>query len=229
MSEIPTGADNTHPVGYPLWVAYVAPMAAFLALTAAEGYAGRAYIPLYVAKVVVVSGLLVYFRATWQDMRPSARVIPAAVAVGLFVFAVWVLLDRWLAYPHLGSRTALNPFASIQSPAARAAFVAARLYGLVLVVPVMEELFWRSFLLRYITRPDFEALPIGVFSWMAFFVVAGLFGLAHPEWLAAVICAIAYGLLLRQTRSLFACVVAHAVSNLSLAVYVLLAHDWRYW
>jgi CAAX prenyl protease-like protein len=95
--------------------------------------------------------------------------------------------------------------------------------------PVMEEIFWRSFGLRYATTPEFTSLPIGSFSWQGFAIVAALFGAAHPEWLVAVLCAAAYALLLRYTRSLFACVIAHAVTNLSLGLYVLTTGHWRFW
>ena len=57
----------------------------------------------------------------------------------------------------------------------------------------------------------------------------GLMALSHPEWLAAALCAVAYGLLLRQTRSLFACVVAHGVTNFALGLYVIAAHQWQLW
>ncbi len=213
-----------------LWLAYVAPMAAFLALTGLEGATPRGwYVGLYLAKVGLVSLLLVVYRAAWRDIRPSGRAGLLGLLIGLAVFAEWVALDKIIPYPHLGSRTALDPFAALPSPGVRAAFLAARLFGLAVMVPVMEELFWRSFLLRYVTNPNWSALPIGTFSWGAFALVAGAFGLAHPEWLVAVICAVAYGLLLRQTRSLFACVIAHATTNLALGLYVLLTHDWRYW
>jgi CAAX prenyl protease-like protein len=99
----------------------------------------------------------------------------------------------------------------------------------VVIVPVMEELFWRSFLIRYLTNQDFTAIPIGRFSMTAFWLVAGASGLAHPEWLVAVVASAAYSWLLKHTGSLFATVVAHAVTNAALGVYVLLSRDWQYW
>ena len=96
-------------------------------------------------------------------------------------------------------------------------------------MPLTEELFWRSFLLRYITNPEFRKLRADEFSWGAFWVVAAMFAVSHPEWLAAFICAAAYGLLLRKTKSLFACVIAHSVTNFTLGVYVLISQDWKYW
>ena len=90
-------------------------------------------------------------------------------------------------------------------------------------------LFLRSFVLRYVTVPDFMRVPIGEYSQTAFWAVAGLSALAHPEWLVAIVASVAYTLLLRQTRSLFACVVAHAVTNCALGVYVLATGAYQYW
>jgi CAAX prenyl protease-like protein len=212
------------------WLPYVAPMAAFIALTVIEGYVpANTYVWLYIVKVFVVTIVLYIFRETWRDAPPSARVVPLAVIVGLLVFAQWVLLDKLFHYPHLSTRVGFDPFTAIHSPVVRASFLAARFYGLVLLVPLMEELFWRSFLLRYMTDADFKKIPIGTFSWSAFFIVAVAFSISHPEWLAAFICACAYALLLRHTRSLFAVIVAHSVTNLALGIYVIVARAWEYW
>jgi CAAX prenyl protease-like protein len=209
--------------------AYVLPMALFLALTAVERNERVAYPWIYLVKIGLVSMALIACRATWKDIRPTARVILPAMAVGLAVLAEWIFLDRWISYPHLGRRAAYNPILEIPSPGLRALFLTERFYGLVIMVPLVEELFWRSFLLRLLTHHDYTRLPQGTFSAPAYAIVAVAFGLSHPEWLAAILCACAYGLLLRQTRSLFACIVAHAVTNLGLGVYVLLFHQWAYW
>ncbi len=97
------------------------------------------------------------------------------------------------------------------------------------MVPLLEELFWRSFLLRYATDARFKTVPLGKYSTEAFAIVAVIFGLAHSKWLAAILTACIYALLPRQTRNLLACVVAHGVTNLSLGVYVVAARDWVYW
>lgn len=212
------------------WLPYVAPMAIFLALTDIESRFPLQFYPyLYGFKIAVVSVALWVFRSVWREIRWESRVLPLAVAVGIVVFAGWIWLDKWIPYPHLGTRTGLNPFTAIENPLGRAVFIGARFYGLVLMVPLMEELFWRSFLLRYLTVSEFKTLPLGAFSWTAFALVAGAFGLAHSEWLVAILTAIAYGLLLRATRSLLACIVAHGITNLCLGIYVLSSGDWKYW
>ncbi len=214
----------------PAWLPYVAPMAAFLIFTIIEGYVPTdTYASLYIVKVLVVTIVMYVFRETWADALPDVRVVPLAVFVGLLVFAQWVMLDKLFHYPHLSSRIGFDPFSAIGSPVVRGIFLAARFYGLVLVVPLMEELFWRSFLLRYMTDANFKTIPLGAFSWSAFAIVAVAFSISHPEWLAALICACAYALLLRRTRRLFAAVVAHGVTNLALGLYVIVARAWEYW
>lgn len=214
----------------PKWLPYVAPIIAFALLTFAEGYVPREfYFHAYTAKVLVVTIILIVFKSTWHDIQPTARVVPLAVLVGVLVFVQWVVIDKFVPYPHFGERTGFDPFAGLDNPALRTLFFVVRFYGLVLMVPLMEELFWRSFLLRYFTDPNFERIPLGVFSWTAFLIVAAVFGVSHPEWLVAVITACAYALLLKWTRSLFACFVAHAVTNLALGIYVVKTGDWVYW
>jgi hypothetical protein len=215
---------------FPEWLPYTAPIIVFALFTFAEGYAPRQfYFYAYLAKVVLVTAVLVFFKSTWRDIQPTARVVPLAVLVGVLVFAQWVVLDKFVPYPHFGERTGFDPYTSFENSTLRTLFLITRFYGLVIMVPLMEELFWRSFLLRYFTDANFKRVPLGVFSWTAFLIVAAVFGISHPEWLVAVITACAYALLLKQTRSLFACIVAHAVTNLALGIYVVATGDWVYW
>ena len=109
------------------------------------------------------------------------------------------------------------------------AFLAVRLYGLALMVPVMEEIFWRSFLLRYLARTDFESLPVGTFSAFSLTVMLAASAVAHPEWLVAVLASLAYALWMRQSRSLFGAILAHSTTNAALGAYVLRTGEWQYW
>lgn len=217
---------------------YVIPMAGFLALTSLEGYlpqpGGRPdpfwYPIAYAAKVVVVAILAWTCRSAWQDLRPrpSWGALALASGLGLAVTAAWVGLDGlYPSLPFLGTRTAFDPNAL--APAARSAFLAIRLVGLVALVPLIEELFWRSFLIRWIVEPDFTRVPIGQVTPLAAGVTSACFGLAHPEWLPALLTGLAWAWLLRQTKSVSACLVSHAVANLALGIYVIATGDWKFW
>jgi hypothetical protein len=113
----------------------------------------------------------------------------------------------------------------------RNAFIAVRLIGAVLVVPVMEELFWRDFLWRSILAPnDFKMAAVGEWSLSAFLIVAAMFGAGvHIEWATAIVWGLMIGLLLVWTRSLGACIICHGVTNLLLGAYVLYTGDWAFW
>jgi CAAX prenyl protease-like protein len=214
---------------------YVLPMGAFLALTSAEGNVPAGHAPgwypcLYTVKVAVVAWVAWACRSTWRDLRPLPGAVGAvaAVALGLAVTAVWVGLDGH--YPKLvflGSRTAFDP--NVLGAAGKWAFVAVRMVGLVVLVPLVEELFWRSFVWRWLIDSDIRRVPVGRPSALAAVATSVLFALAHPEWLPAVLTGFAWAGLLVKTKSLSACVLSHAVANLALGIYVLSAGQWRYW
>lgn len=218
---------------------YLAPMLGFLALTSIEGQLPTApdgspsplWYPLaYTLKVAVVTGLVWCYRVAWRDLtpRPGPLALALAVVTGLVVIAAWVGLDgRYPVPKFLGKRTAFDPAAL--SPAARAGFLAVRLYGLVLLVPLIEELFYRSFLMRWMVDPDITRVPIGKVTLAGLGATTAVFGFSHPEWLPAVLTGLAWGWLVWQTRSVSACVVSHAVANLVLGAYVLATGEWKYW
>jgi CAAX prenyl protease-like protein len=121
-----------------------------------------------------------------------------------------------------------EPF-SLDSRAASWSYILARVVGAVLVVPVMEELFWRGFLLRWLINPDFRSVPMGAFTPFSFWATVVLFGVEHEQWLAGMICGALLNGLLYRTKSLFACVIAHATANALLASWVLARADWKFW
>jgi hypothetical protein len=216
-------------------------MATFLLLTSLEGYLPRGnegtpstWYPLaYAAKVAIVTAVVIACRSTWRDFRPRPSSVSLAlpVGLGLAVTAAWVGLDG--LYPttdSLGKRAGFDP-GSIHSDVGRLGFIAVRLYGLVLLVPLFEELFWRSFAIRYLVDPDdFTRVPIGKVTLAAAVTTAVVFAMAHPvEWLPAVLTGLAWAWLVHRTRSLTACVVSHMTANLALGVYVLTTHEWKFW
>jgi uncharacterized protein len=106
-----------------------------------------------------------------------------------------------------------------------------RLIRLVIVVPLLEELFWRGFLLRHLMHDPFDKIPFGTRSWSAFLWVAGLFAVAHlgPDFFPALITGALYNAVAFTTRSIGACVIAHAVTNLLLGLYIFKTQQWGFW
>ncbi len=236
-----TGPPTTPTPGRWPWLPYVAPMATFLILTSFEGFlpttapgsATIAFYPWVYAIKLAVVGLAIWLsRSAWRDLRPlpSWGALGASVALGLAVALIWVGADGY--YPvwgTIGSRAAYDP--TVLTPASRVAFLAVRFCGLVLVVPLFEELFWRSFVVRWLIDPDhFERVPIRRVTLAAAAITAGLFALEHPaEWLPALITGFAWAGLLRWSQSVSACVISHAVANLGLGIYVMATGEWRFW
>lgn len=208
---------------------YWIPIVVFGLMTAVDSSVSREWFPwAYAAKAAAVTAALFLWRAPLADIKFSTRVLLPSIVVGFIVFVLWIGVDKMVPYPHLGMRTGFDPN-GLSDQSGWFFFLALRFYGLVLMVPVMEELFWRSFLLRYLTQHDFRSLPMGDFSAFALAVVTAVSAMAHPEWLVAVIASLAYALWLRRTRSLFAAIVAHATTNLALGIYVLRTGEWHYW
>ena len=216
----------------PAWLPYVAPMLLFLILTGFEGRFGRDQYPLlYTVKVVLVG---IVTAACWRgipEARLHSRGVGIAVVLGVVLTAAWVLIDRFT--PHfafLGTRESLDPFTQVHPKAWVWPFLFVRFAGLVLLVPVVEEIFWRGWLLRFLIRFErFRDVPIGTYEATSFGGVVLMMSLAHPEWLSAAIFSAAMNLLLYRTKNLFACIVAHATTNLCLGLYVLASGDWKYW
>ncbi len=215
-------------------VAYVLPMAVFLAFTWVGGNWKSLYPHSYVAKAIITAAVLVigwpcYTKVSWRYWW-------LGVIVGIIGIFQWVGMQLWLQNHFVffkPSEDVFNPFAAGVFPSTTVAwsFVAVRIAGAVLVVPVMEELFWRDFLWRQIIAPnDFKLAEVGEFDWSAFLVVPVVFALVHGNWWAtSIVWALMIGGLLVYTKSLGACIIAHATTNLLLALYVLKYKDWAFW
>lgn len=209
---------------------YWLPLVVFGVFTTLEPYAPGGWYPwVYITKVVAVTAVLLRCRAGLREIRPSASVVLPAVIVGVLIVVEWLVIDAVVPYPHLGSRVGYDPIASIPNRGLFTAFLVGRLYGLVILVPVIEEIFWRDFVLRYVTKDDFQSVPIGTFSQRSLWIMAIGSALTHSEWVAALLAALLFAWVVRWTRSLFAAVIAHAVANGALAAYILITRDWSYW
>jgi uncharacterized protein len=217
---------------------YVVPMFAYVTLGGLESYLPQVdsqpspmwYPVAYAVRVAIVAVLAWHYRATWKDLRPAPG--PTAIALafltGLIVTVLWVGLDGlYPGLPFLGKRVAFEP--TRMAPASRLGFYAIRLIGLTLLVPLIEELFWRSFLIRWLIDPDFRRVPIGRVTPLSAAVTSVLFAVAHPEWLPALLTGLLWAGLLHQTRSLSACLISHAVANLALGIYVIHYGAWKFW
>jgi CAAX prenyl protease-like protein len=208
-----------------------APFVLFMALLALRGAVGNhgAGAPwLYALNLPLVGGLLWAWRREYAELRerPALREAGLSVAVGLGVFGLWIHLDApWM---QIGEATAA--FVPVDS-AGRLdwALVALRWLGAALLVPVMEELFWRGFLMRWLERSGFEGVAPRRVGLRAVALSTLLFMLAHTLWLAAIVAGLAYALLYARTGRLWNAVTAHATTNGALGAWVVATGSWQFW
>lgn len=208
-------------------VARAAPFAVFILLVM---LASRIESPwLVVCRPLLVVLMLIWFWRGYRDLAMPSAVGLAhwllALMVGFLVFVVWIGFDQdWAVM----SRT--KGFAPILSDGGTDwAWGIARLLGFALVVPVMEELFWRSLVLRWIDQHEFAALSPRDVSWRAFLITTALFAVEHERWFAGAVAGAAYNWLYIRTGNLWVPVVAHAVTNGVLGIWVLYTGGWEFW
>lgn len=220
----------------------IAPFTLYMVFIAMEGLlhtlAGKGFLTipdpyllcLYPLKVLAVALVLFLFRRNYAEIRFKELLTPTifffASLTGIAVFVLWINLDQ--PFATMGTLRGFNPNL-FPAEGMRFFLITTRLAGAALVVPLMEELFWRSFLIRYIISPDFSKIPIGRFTWPSFLITAVLFGLEHNLFLAGILAGLAYNLLRYRTKSLSACILAHGVTNLALGIYVLQTGKWYFW
>ena len=130
-------------------------------------------------------------------------------------------------YPQLG-HSEFNPFEKGTGFPTYLAIIF-RLAGASVVVPVMEELFWRSFALRFVIHSDFKSIPLGRFSWLSFILISLLFGFEHHRWLVGILAGMAYAAILYRRKNLFDPILSHGITNLLLGIYVLSTKQWSFW
>jgi len=182
---------------------------------------------MYAVKIVaVIVTLVIFWRHytelhTWQ-VSPIWTAI--CVLVGILVFVVWINFSSgWLL---IGSPTGFDPRTGgqINWP-----MVAVRIAGAALVVPIMEELFWRSFLLRWLDATDFQSLAPSAVRLQSVLIASVLFGFEHNQWFAGILAGLAYSVVYMRQGSLWSAILAHGVTNGILGVWVVTASQWTYW
>lgn len=185
-----------------------------------------------IAMLVVLPGYRTFpFRVSWLAF------IVGATGVVLWVGICKLELEERLLVPlglgslvATGERSAFNPLAELRdNPAWAYGFLAIRLFGLAVVVPIIEEFFLRGFLMRFVMHDRWELVPFGSVNRLAVVVGTAVPMLLHPaELLAALVWFSLVTWLMVRNRNIWDCVVAHAVTNLLLGVYVIATGDWHF-
>jgi len=185
---------------------------------------------IYLARTLLGAWCLWEMRTLVPEMR--WKVSWEGAVVGVLVLVIWVGLDPFYPSNHLlfQASTPWNPFKDYDGhPVAAWFFFGVRTLGSSLVVPPLEEVFWRSFVYRYLINTDFETVPLGRLHWGSFFVTSLFFGLEHYQWLAGVLCGLAFQFLVVRKGRLGDAIFAHAITNFLLSLWVYWKHAWIFW
>ncbi|MCU0245384.1 MAG: CAAX prenyl protease-related protein [Bryobacter sp.] len=213
---------------------WIGPFLVFIALLAVQDYLmkalGAAEFPL---RIVIVAA------AIWYFSRPvlSFRVVnwAGSLGMGVFVFLVWIGPDalipgwrnHWLFQNSITGqlKTSIDA-ALLSSPLV----LFMRTFRAAVIVPIVEELFWRGWLLRWLIKPEFEQVALGTFQMSAFWISAFLFAAEHgPYWEVGLAAGVLYNWWMIRTKSLGDLILAHGVTNLCLSLYVIATKNWQYW
>jgi CAAX prenyl protease-like protein len=219
--------------------ANVAPFFAFMALLLVGEIVGKLFegqafwmvaFPRYWVfplQTVVCAAILARY---WQDYAwgpPRHMVFTLAVAVATFF--IWIAPQEVFHQPR--RLDGFDPWFFGDHGGVPAMSIIVRFIRLVVVVPLLEEIFWRGFLLRYLIHHDFMRVPFGTFRWSSFCAVSLLFAVAHwgPDFVPALITGALFNLVAYRTKSLVCCVITHAVTNLLLGIYIMKTGQWGFW
>lgn len=231
LAALPGGARCSAPA-----MARVIPFGAFIALMALEPWLGRCLAEtldprwLYAVRSLVAAGLLLALWRRFDEFplgaMPGTKEILLALGGGAVVLAIWLLLDA--GFFVLG-----NPGSGFDPRSADGSvdwpLAVVRLAGSALLVPVVEELFWRSLVMRWLECCNFWEVDPAAVGGRALLLSSLAFGFEHSQWAAGVLAGLAYGWLYVRCRNLWVAVIAHAVTNAGLGIWVLANGAWHFW
>jgi CAAX prenyl protease-like protein len=186
-----------------------------------------------VMRLTIMTIVLLWIARPVLDFR--TRRAGASVLIGIVVFALWIGPDLvFPGYRHhvifenavMGSARSTLSETSLSHPGV----LALRTARAVLVVPIVEELFWRAWLMRWLIVPDFRQLPLGTYTPRSFWLVALLFAAEHGSyWDVGLAAGVIYNWWMMRTKSLGDMILTHAVTNACLSAYVIGTGKWEYW
>ena len=212
---------------------YVLPFIVFLAFLAGSAYLPAPAVWEYPLRVGAMAAILWFYSRSVIDLR--VRNWAGTLALGVAVFAIWIAPD--VLWPHyrdsiLFQNQLTGKIASSLPEVLRTSWIVLlfRTIRAALIVPIVEELFWRGWMMRWLINPEIEKVPLGAYAANAFWITAALFASEHgPYWEVGLVAGIAYNWWMIRTKSLGDCILAHAVTNALLSAYVIVYGQWQYW
>ena len=218
---------------YPV-LPWIAPFAVFMLLLATAPYLPFGQPWESVFRVSVLGAVIIL---TSGSLLRTLRVQHwmGSVLLGIAVCALWVAPDQiipgWRSH-WLFQNSITGKISNSIAPAdlANPLVVTLRIIRATLLVPILEELFWRGWLPRWVVNPDWKTVPLGRYTTMAFVATAVLFAMEHgPYWEVGLLCGLIYNWWFWRTKSLGDIILVHAVTNGALSAFVFLTGKYEYW
>lgn len=234
----PSGSPRTNP-----WVVFLLPFVVYMLVNMFEpppgaGASYERYPAIYAAKIALTLAAIIFVWPGYRQFMPI-RFGMLAIVVGIVGVVLWVglwtldleaTLGMRALLGKMGERSAFNPFEQLNSSGKAWAFMALRLFGLALVVPLIEEMFLRGFVTRFAVDQNWPEVPIGKVTPIAAAAAVAVPVLMHPaEFFAAVAWFGIMVWLYAKTKNIWDCVVAHMVTNGLLGLYVLTSANPEAW
>jgi CAAX prenyl protease-like protein len=219
------------------WYPYLLPYTLFLVLVEIERRAPESAGP-YLLLLKVSAPLALFLSYALRGRYPELRGFRSGlggpmrdVAFGLLLASLWI--GPYVAFPALPRPEAGTGFDRQAFGTGLAGSVLLlRLLGFAVVTPFVEELFVRSFLMRFVDvadkNRDFRDVPIGQFAWRSFLVTSLWFTFSHVpwEWPVAAVAGVLFNLWLYHRRHIGSTILAHAVTNASIGLVVVMDPAW---
>lgn len=212
---------------------YIAPFIVFIAFLAIQNYIPLPQTVEFGLRISILAGVIWYFSRDVLSFKVTQPV--ATAGIGVLVFLLWIapdaLIPGWRTHWLFQNAVTGAAKASIPAPAQNDWWLLLfRTLRAVAIVPVVEELFWRGWLMRWLIDKDFWKVPLGTFSAFAFWATAALFASEHgPYWEVGLVAGILYNWWMVRTKSLGDLILAHAITNGLLSAYVIGWQKWEYW
>ena len=164
--------------------------------------------PLRVLAMAMVLALV------WPHLRALPwRLDPLAIGAGVFIAIYWI---------------ALGPAGPGEPPIGEAGallfgfWLVTRVVGTALFVPVIEELFFRGYLIDRIAPEDAPKRNVVI----AVVISTAAFAALHDRWIAAAVAGVIFALLVLRSRNVTDAIIAHAAANALIAAWAIGTGNW---
>ena len=229
---------------------YFAPFMTYLLVMALEQFVDNVQYKLHFQALRSIGALLVAL-LFWRHYPPFGKLhLGKCIFFGVVVAYGWVMIHRLVAGQWVDGEWVRERLSWYIQPLGADAdpedyfdpaqvygtglyywlYLIARIGGASTTVAIIEEIFWRAFLLRaLIDWDDFENVPLGKFTWKSFLICSVLSAGEHPQWEVGILCWMVYNGLFYWTRSILCLIVTHGITNFVLYVHVVATKDWVFW